>query len=331
MTPKILLATDGRDGALGAGRVALRLAQRDDAQVEVIAVYEPMDLYVAGSASEVAAFPPHYVPAAIEAVGERVRSQLQGLDPRAAAWPVKVEVGRVARTIARAAASRESTLIVTGLHQPGGVERWISRETLLRLIHLASAPVLAVPEGATDLPRTAVIAMDFSDFSMHAAREAVRHMRPGGKLYLVHVSWPLSGVETASESAEWVGTYRRGVRQRLQEVAAGLLGSTEHTVEVHVREGEPAAEVLRLAEEVGADLIATGSHGSGFFGRLVLGSVSSTIVHRAGCALLVAPPRAMPAELHGTLQASPTTADEASRRRSPPATAMGMSEAHRNE
>jgi nucleotide-binding universal stress UspA family protein len=297
MTARILVATDGRAGALGALRVARRLAEAGGPQVEVIAVYEPMDLYAGGSPSEVAALPTHYVPAAVEAVRKRVQTQLQGLGPQTAGWPLTVEAGRVGPTIARTAAARGATLVLVGLRQPGGVERWLARETLLRLVHLSPAPVLAVPEETVEAPREAVVAMDFSEFSLRAAREAAHLLAPGGLLHLAHVTWPTTGLEGWSESVEWVRTYRGGVQQRMQDLAAELRVPGRVEVAVHLLEGDPAREVLKLGGEVGADLIATGSHGAGFLGRLILGSVSNTLVHKARCAVLVAPPRNVAVEL----------------------------------
>lgn len=306
MSARILVATDGRAGALGALRVARRLSEADGPTVEVIAVFEPMDLYAGGSPSEVAAFPPHYVPAAVEAVRKRVQTQLQGLGPRTAEWPLTVEAGRVGPTIAHAAAARGATLVLVGLRHPGGVERWLARETLLRLIHLSPAPVLAVPEETVEPPRQAVVAIDFSEFSLHAAREAAQLIAPGGVLHLAHVTWPTTGLEGWSESVEWVRTYREGVQRRMQELTAELRVSGRFEVATHLLEGDPAREILKLGGEVGADLIVTGSHGAGFLGRLILGSVSNTLVHKARCAVLVAPPRNVAAELR-VLEAFPDT------------------------
>jgi nucleotide-binding universal stress UspA family protein len=54
----------------------------------------------------------------------------------------------------------------------------------------------------------------------------------------------------------------------------------------------PAGEaILAVAKEIGADLIVTGSRGRGRLARVVLGSVSSHLVHNAGCDVLVVHPR----------------------------------------
>jgi nucleotide-binding universal stress UspA family protein len=54
----------------------------------------------------------------------------------------------------------------------------------------------------------------------------------------------------------------------------------------HALPGEPAEAIVRVAEEVGADLIVVGN--KGLHGvRRVLGSVPNTVVHQAPCSVLV--------------------------------------------
>ncbi len=57
---------------------------------------------------------------------------------------------------------------------------------------------------------------------------------------------------------------------------------------VHTRIGDPVAEIVGLAEDVGADLVIVGSHGRSRVGRLLLGSVSQGVLHGAHCPVLVA-------------------------------------------
>ena len=50
--------------------------------------------------------------------------------------------------------------------------------------------------------------------------------------------------------------------------------------------GAPDQQLIEIAKEWRADLIVVGSHGRGFWGRL-LGSVSTGVVHHAPCSVLV--------------------------------------------
>ncbi len=51
--------------------------------------------------------------------------------------------------------------------------------------------------------------------------------------------------------------------------------------------GSPDSRIVENAEEIGADLIVLGSHGYSRWERLLLGSVSSSVVHHAHCSVLI--------------------------------------------
>ena len=50
--------------------------------------------------------------------------------------------------------------------------------------------------------------------------------------------------------------------------------------------GDPATEIVRLAEEEGVDMIVLGTHGRTGLYRLLMGSVAEAIVRRAMCPVL---------------------------------------------
>jgi nucleotide-binding universal stress UspA family protein len=58
-------------------------------------------------------------------------------------------------------------------------------------------------------------------------------------------------------------------------------------VTVRVAIGLPAQELLSAADD--ADMIVVGSRGAGGFARLLLGSVSTQVVHHASCPVVVIP------------------------------------------
>jgi nucleotide-binding universal stress UspA family protein len=49
---------------------------------------------------------------------------------------------------------------------------------------------------------------------------------------------------------------------------------------IEVVEGDPAAEILRKADDMGADLVVMGTHGKGFLEHAFLGSVAEKVLHR---------------------------------------------------
>lgn len=51
--------------------------------------------------------------------------------------------------------------------------------------------------------------------------------------------------------------------------------------------GSPSQIIVETADEWKADLIVVGSHGYGFWSRVLLGSVSNSVVQHAHCSVLV--------------------------------------------
>jgi nucleotide-binding universal stress UspA family protein len=56
---------------------------------------------------------------------------------------------------------------------------------------------------------------------------------------------------------------------------------------MQMEDGQPAGEIVRVAEEGGFDLIVAGSRGRNAVGELLLGSVSGNLVRHAPCSVLV--------------------------------------------
>ena len=59
------------------------------------------------------------------------------------------------------------------------------------------------------------------------------------------------------------------------------------TVEKHAAIGAPFDVLVSVANDVGADLIVVGTRGHGAGKRMLLGSVSTKVVHHAECSVLV--------------------------------------------
>ena len=65
------------------------------------------------------------------------------------------------------------------------------------------------------------------------------------------------------------------------------------TVDLRIEEASDVhREILRQAEATRADLLVLGSHGRSGFDRLLLGSVTEKLLHKAACPILIVPRRA---------------------------------------
>ena len=130
-----------------------------------------------------------------------------------------------------------------------------------------------------------LIATDGSKYSKNAIEATARLARSGvmPEAVLVHVrSWPVLYGEASVASLEQIEQAEKTYQDHLladaqaqaQALGAGLTGATKVAAQ-----GEPAAEIVRAAQECGADLIVMGTHGRGALGSLFIGSVAQRVVH----------------------------------------------------
>jgi nucleotide-binding universal stress UspA family protein len=65
------------------------------------------------------------------------------------------------------------------------------------------------------------------------------------------------------------------------------LSNKKIEIEKEILIGSAKKIIVKEAEDWEADLIVVGSHGYGFLGRALLGSVSDAVIHHAPCSVLV--------------------------------------------
>jgi len=142
----------------------------------------------------------------------------------------------------------------------------------------------------------ALIATDGSDFALAAATRAKQLLAPALEFTLLTVvpppvlpvAAPVTGVEatpiaTPETTEELTEAFREEAEASLDRTAEALGGDVARRISY----GDPAAEICRVAEEDGSDVVVVGSHGSGFVKRVLLGSVSQHLLHHAPCPVLV--------------------------------------------
>jgi nucleotide-binding universal stress UspA family protein len=96
-------------------------------------------------------------------------------------------------------------------------------------------------------------------------------------------TWPADYYEELEKSA------RTNARTIIDNAVRKLNEASDKTLKIsHESIGGPPREVIvEEAENWGADLIVMGSRGLGVWNRLLLGSVSSAVVHHAKCSVEV--------------------------------------------
>lgn len=91
-------------------------------------------------------------------------------------------------------------------------------------------------------------------------------------------------------SEEYEQTIRRLTEKSVADAAAQIekcLPEKIFEISTKVCCGAPDQEIVETAQSWNADLIVVGSHGRGFWGRAMLGSVSDAVIHQAPCSVLV--------------------------------------------
>lgn len=115
--------------------------------------------------------------------------------------------------------------------------------------------------------------------------DKVRNMRgyTGAKLSIIHVVEPLPGYSYAYLGIEDIeGQLIQEAKQSIAKISASLnIATNDQYVEV----GPTKTKILKVAEDINADLIICGSHGRHGL-SLLLGSTANAILHGAKCDVL---------------------------------------------
>ncbi len=130
--------------------------------------------------------------------------------------------------------------------------------------------ILLATDGSRDAALAAQAAIDLSDQS-------------GAELHVVYVGH--------SSLTQPPTEHRAAAQERLDELVKQVEDAGGTVAEAHLRmdtQGSMEDEnIVGLAEELGADLIVIGSRGLGGMKRLLMGSVSESVVRHAHCPVLV--------------------------------------------
>lgn len=182
--------------------------------------------------------------------------------------------------------SNDSQMVVVGCRGQGRLQRVLLGSISTALVHHAHCPVAVIHDEATAGPQApVVVGIDGSPASELATAIAFDEASwRGAELVALH-AW------SDADSSEFPAAQWSVVRPRTEEeLAERLAGWQERYPDVRVRRvvvlDQPARHLLAEAEA--AQLIVVGSHGRGGFARMLLGSVSTAVVHAARVPVIVA-------------------------------------------
>jgi nucleotide-binding universal stress UspA family protein len=138
------------------------------------------------------------------------------------------------------------------------------------------------------VPFRVVVGCDFSPLSQFALTMAasVAGPVPGAAVEVLYVTHPV-GQKLSYERRVDVTDETREQLEAFIEAGVRAAGVSSIEVNAHVYPGDAAAEILRLAEDMEADLIVVGTHGRVGVKRLLMGSVAEQVMREARCPVLV--------------------------------------------
>lgn len=207
--------------------------------------------------------------------------------PLVASVVVEVHIGEAAHVLIDTVGADDH--LVVGTRGSGPVQRALLGSVSSKVVHLAHCPVTVVPLGAgvNTWRGPVVVGADGSSDSQSALRYgAQRATQAAVPLQVLH-AWSLFEVP-APPSPPGVtpplGTYEAIVRERLTRQVLAALGA-DTGAELVLRHSPPAPALV--AASGGATEVVVGSRGRGGLPGLVLGSVSTQLLHHAGCPVTV--------------------------------------------
>ncbi len=290
---RILCPTDFSKFAFRAADYAVSLGRHYDAEVHFLhvipsALIHPEQYpYVA----EGVPLAPEFRERALERLDAFVAlSRAEGVRTR-----FGVEEGAPVTVILKAAETDRASLVCLGTHGREGMERLVLGSVAEKVLRKARCPVLTVSEpGDERAPKEAVFknilcAVDFATLSLKAIEYCLSlAQEAGGRLTL------FNAVEWFPDEPTWIGSpnvsdYKSQMEEQVRTRLAEIVPREARDwcqVEVVVRSGKAYRELLAVARERKADLIAMGVRGRNPLDIMLFGSTTQHVVRHAECPVL---------------------------------------------
>lgn len=271
MTEKIMVAVDGRPAGDRAVAWTARRAARGDAAVTVFqAVDEPPRPIGTGEHR-----------GAMHRVADRIAhaatAVLHEVAPHTPVDCIIVD-GDIVDVLEDA--TRDVALLVVGTN--GWAGPLLPSTRAVRIAATAACPVVVVPDVSLDERRGVVVGIDGSESSAHALAFAAAEADATGQELTALTTWRVPAylgydagwpTDVASELAEYA-------EERAAIELAGLTTRYPDLI-VHRRVVEGSSAEALVAASGDANLVVVGSRGLGRVRRLLLGSVSQSLVQHA--------------------------------------------------
>ncbi len=277
---RILIATDFSPSAQAATEVAVSLAKKFGSTLTCLHIIIPA---------------PHSSPSE-GALKRNAREQFKALEERLALEGVNIDesitvLGKPFAEILKTAEHNNFNLIIMGAcGEKSTAERLVLGSTAEKVIRKSEKPVLAVKPPATDIFEHILAAVDFSDVSERALKNAIRLTRAfESHLMVLHVIDDIEECLLYLDVEEEKQDVQLQWREQCSTAFDKLLKKTDFydlPWEKIVRTGKPHEEIQTAAKEIHADLIVMGASGHSRLREILMGTTASKVSRALPCSLL---------------------------------------------
>jgi nucleotide-binding universal stress UspA family protein len=295
----IVAATDFSTFAERAVQRAAHIARQHNAELHLVHVVRPLDLYPSLTLAPEALSPvevsqhDQVVQEAehtrLDELASRLNSQF-GIRSRAVTL-----LGRAHTKIAAYAQEAPADLLVAGTRGESTLIDLFLGSTASRLLRVAPCPLLIVRNPADEPYRQVLAAVDFSPVSAAVVAHAL-DLAGTAPVETLHVLG--SEVEQRLRKAkfvdvditDWLARLRAQADKQLETLLSGMeKGATADRL---ILPGSPPAVICQQIVKRHADLVVLGRHGhGGDMQEWLLGSVSKDVAQAAACDVLVIGPK----------------------------------------
>lgn len=119
--------------------------------------------------------------------------------------------------------------------------------------------------------------------TLELIKKAKNIISENGQITIVHIVEEIPAYVATAIPRDQIDARRKEVEEQLNSLADAAGDTKVHCV---TRQGQPANEIINVAEEEGADLIMLASHKPGFSDYFI-GSTASKVVRHAKMSVLV--------------------------------------------
>lgn len=275
---RILLGYDGSEGAEDAVELCRAIAP-DDASVFVVDVLPnpaaPSEMFRLLTSADFPMPDDYFAPVESRLPGRRIDT-------------LTYVGGSPARVLESVAGEVAIDLIVVGSPHRGTIGRIVLGSVGQALLHGSPVPVATAPSGYASRPQDGLTAIAVAYDGGEEAKAALAYAESiarsaDARLEVLTVERPANPVGGAI-------ALTMSLPENVDEIQREALQELDPSIELRRRtlNGE-TAEALAEACEKDVGLLVVGSRGYGTIDRVLLGSTSTALIHRAPCPVIVVP------------------------------------------